>query len=102
MIISLEHYIVLSILLLSLGIGIIISKRNLIMVLIGLELILNAANINFVAVSNWSSNMHGEVIAIFVMVIAVSEAAVALAIVLQLIKQYKTSDLDEIKSLREE
>lgn len=100
--ITVEHYIVLSTILLSLGIGIVITKKNVILVLIGLELILNAANINFIAPSNVQFNTEGEVTTIFVLVLAVAEAAIALAIVLQVIKKYKTSNLDEINLLREE
>ncbi len=71
------------------------------MVLIGIELILNAANINFVAFSNhFQQDINGQFFAIFVMVIAACEAAVALAIVLKIYQHFKTSDIDQVDQLK--
>lgn len=78
------------------GIVIIIVKKNAIMVLIGIELIFNAANINLVAFSQYDKNLQGQVFALFVMVVAAAETAVALAIILKLYQLYKTSNLDEV------
>ncbi len=69
--------------------------------LAGIELILNAANINFVAFSTQDGMIKGQLFALFIMVIAAAEATVALAIVVQVYKHFKTSNLDEISKLKD-
>ena len=86
---------------LSIGVAIVITKRNSIVVLAGIELILNAANINFVAFSTQDGMIKGQLFALFIMVIAATEATVALAIVVQVYKHFKTSNLDEISKLKD-
>lgn len=84
-----------------LGLLAILTKRNAISVLMGVELILNAANLNFVAFSRYiDSGMNGVLISMFIYVIAVAEAAVALAIVLNIYRNIKTLNLDEANSLK--
>ncbi len=78
-----------------------ITKRNIIVVLAGIELILNAANINFVAFSTQDGMLKGQLFALFVMVIAAAEATVALAIIVQVYKHFKTSNLDELNKLKD-
>ncbi len=102
--IPLEYYIILSSLLFAIGIAIVLTKKNIIVILMGIELILNAANLNFVGFgrklpTDYAEN-NGQLISLFVLVLIAAEAAVALAIVFQAIKYYKTSDLDEINSLK--
>jgi NADH-quinone oxidoreductase subunit K len=100
--IPLEHYLLLSALLFSIGLAIVIIKKNAIVVLIGIELILNAANINLVAFSQYdASRLQGNIFALFVIVIAAAEAAVAMAIVLKVYNFYKTSNLDEVNAMQE-
>jgi len=100
--IPLEHYLLLSALLFSIGLSIVIIKKNAIVVLIGIELILNAANINMVAFSQYdASRLQGHVFALFVIVIAAAEAAIAMAIVLKVYNFYKTSNLDEVNMMQE-
>ena len=83
--ITLHSYLIISALVFVLGLLAILTKRNAISILMGVELILNAANINFVAFSRFTDvQMNGVMIALFVFVIAVAEAAVALAIVLNI------------------
>ena len=78
--------------------AVIITRRNAIVVLMGIELILNAANLNLVAFNrHYPENVQGQVFALFVIVVAAAEAAVALAIVLKVFQQFRTIDLDEIK-----
>ena len=78
--ITLNSFLIVSALIFVLGLLAILTKRNAISILMGVELILNAANINFVAFSHFTdANINGVMIALFVFVIAVSEAAVALA-----------------------
>lgn len=100
--IPVEHFMLLSALLFSIGLVIVIVKKNAIVVLIGIELILNAANINLVAFSQYDAvNLSGNVFALFVIVVAAIEAAVAMAIVLKVYTFYKTANLDELNEMRE-
>ena len=100
--IGIQHYLVVSALLFSLGILGVLTRRNAVNVLMGVELILNSANINLVAFSRFASrpSLDGQLFAIFVIVIAAAEVAVALAIVLTLYRLKRTPNLDEAKALR--
>jgi NADH:ubiquinone oxidoreductase subunit K len=100
--IPLEHYLLLSALLFSIGLSIVIIKKNAIVVLIGIELILNAANINLIAFSQYDAyRLQGHIFALFVIVVAAAEAAVAMAVVLKVYNFYKTSNLDEVNAMQE-
>lgn len=100
--ITLNHYLIISSILFSLGIFGIITRKNAIMVLMGIELILNSANINFVAFAKYGNyGLHGQIIALFVIILAAAEAAIALAIVLNLYKTFATVNVDEIDTLKE-
>ena len=81
------------------GLYVMLTKRNIIFVLIGVEIILNAAMLNLVIFSASDPTHQGQIMGIFVVVIAACESAVALAILLNIYRQYKTSDLDEVKEL---
>lgn len=92
---------ILSALLLSIGLVIVIVKRNAIMVLMGIELMLNAANINLIAFNQKTPQaLDGQVFSLFVMIVAVCEAAIGLAIILQVYRHYKTSVPDEVTELK--
>ena len=95
---GLGAFIAVSAVLFALGIVCIISRRNMIYVLMGIEMILNAANINFVAFNRFNGDaMEGRMFAIFVIILAAAEAAVALGIVLNvyhLFESIKPSDVD--------
>ena len=98
--ITLEHYLVVGAALFSLGILAVVTRRNAITVLMGVELILNAANINLVAFSRFSdAGIDGQVFAIFVIILAAAEAAVALAIVLNIYRNYQMGTVDRMDSL---
>jgi NADH:ubiquinone oxidoreductase subunit K len=103
--ISLQHYLVVSALLFAIGATLIVVRRNAVLVLMGLELVLNAAAVNFIAFSRHvktvSAPVTGDAVTIFVIVIAAAEAAVALAIVLNLFNTFNTIDVDEADELRE-
>ncbi len=100
MTITLEHYLVVSAVLFSLGLFCVITKKNAVIVLMGVELILNAANINFVAFARFvDRDLDGQIFAIFVIVTAAASAAVALAIVLNLYQRLRSINLDEADSL---
>jgi NADH:ubiquinone oxidoreductase subunit K len=84
-VITLQHYLLLSAALFSLGIFGVLTRKNAVNVLMGIELILNSANINLIAFSRYSSHgLDGQMFAVFVIVVAAAEVAVALAIVLSL------------------
>ncbi len=100
--IGLEHFLIVSGLLFALGIFGIITRKNAIMVLMGLELILNSANLNFIAFARYGGlNIEGHIAAIFVIILAAAEVAVALAIVLNIYQNYKHINVDEINKLKE-
>ena len=85
----------------ALGFTIVLIRKNIIVLLMGIELMLNAANINFVAFADSQSSMlEAQMMSLFVVVIAVAEAAVALAIVIQVVRSYQTSNVDEINELK--
>lgn len=98
---GLNHFLIVGALLFSLGLMAVLSKRNVIMVLMGVELILNSANINFIAFSRFTElSLEGHMIGLFVVIIAAAEAAVALAIVLNMYNCFKTIHLNDIFSLK--
>jgi NADH-quinone oxidoreductase subunit K len=100
--VGLAHYLVISALLFSLGIYGVITRRNAILVLMGIELILNATNINFIAFSRYGGmNIDGHLAAIFVIILAAAEAAIALAIVLNVYHRFQTVNVDDVSSLKE-
>jgi len=95
-------YVAVSAALFALGIVCIIVRRNVLYVLMGIEMILNAANINFVAFSRFSGNrLDGQMFAIFVIILAAAEAAVALAIVLNVFQLFRSVKPAEVDALRE-
>jgi len=99
--IGLTHYLVISAALFSLGIMGVLTRKNAVNVLMGIELILNSANINLVAFSRFSSaSLDGHIFAIFIIVIAAGEVAVALAIVLSMYRLLKSVNLDQADSLK--
>ena len=100
--VGLNHFLVVSTFLFSMGIYAIVTRKNAIMVLMGVELILNAANINFIAFTRFGNfGLQGHLIALFVIVLAAAEAAIALAIVLNIYKTLSTVNIDEIDNLKD-
>lgn len=99
--IPLEHFLIIAAALFVIGALIIITKKNVIVVLMGIELIFNAANINLVAFSQYDPELlKGNMFALFIIVIAAAEAAVALAIILKVYHHFKTANIDEIRDLK--
>ncbi|MFN0009650.1 MAG: NADH-quinone oxidoreductase subunit NuoK [Planctomycetota bacterium] len=95
-------YVAVSAVLFALGIVAIIVRRNVLYVLMGIEMILNAANINFVAFARYNGNsLDGQMFAIFVIILAAAEAAVALAIVLNVFRLYESIEPGGIDRLRD-
>ena len=99
--IGLQHYLVVSAALFSLGILCLLTRRNAVHVLMSIELIINAANFNLVAFSRFAAgNLDGQIFGVFVIVVAASEVAVGLAIVLTLYRLRRTPNLDEADILK--
>jgi len=100
--VQLTHFLIVSAVLFALGLYGIMTRRNAILVLMGVELVLNAANINFIAFSRYGGmNLDGQAAAIFVIILAAAEAAVALAIVLNIYHRFRTVNVDEVSNLKE-
>lgn len=100
--VGLNHFLIVSAILFSLGLYGIVSRKNAILVLMGIELVLNSANINFIAFTRYGNyGLSGQVVALFVIVLAAAEAAIALAIVLNIYKKYANVNIDEIDNLKE-
>ena len=100
--VGLIHYLIVSAILFSLGVFGIVTRRNAVLVLMGIELILNSANINFIAFSRFGGmKLDGQAIAVFVIILAAAEAAIALAIVLNIYQRFKTVNVDEVSNLKE-
>lgn len=100
MTIGLYHYLGLGAALFAIGVAGVVTRRNAIGLLIGVELILNAANVNLVGFARYAGGLDAQVFALFVIVLAAAEAAVALAIVLQLFDKRGDVDVDRADSLR--
>jgi NADH-quinone oxidoreductase subunit K len=99
---SLNSYLIIAAVLFSLGAYAIVSRRNAVSVLMGIELVLNATNVNLVAFSRFSAaDLRGQLFAVFVIILAATEAAVALAIILAIYHNFQTIDVNEIDSLRD-
>ncbi|MDP6528259.1 MAG: NADH-quinone oxidoreductase subunit NuoK [Gemmatimonadota bacterium] len=99
--IGLGHFLGISSMLFALGLTTIMIRRNAIALLMGIELMLNAAALNFVAFARFRpAGSEGDLVALFVVVVAVAEAAVALGIVLNMFRALRTARLDEVSELR--
>ena len=99
----LHGYLLLSALLFAIGLAGALTRRNAIMVLIGIELMLNAANLNFIVFWRYSPNpeaLTGVMFVLFSIAVAAAEAAVGLALIIAVYRHYRTTNLDEIDSLK--
>ena len=98
--ITTAHYLVLSFMLFSIGLVGIVTRRNMIIVLMSIELVLNSVNLNLIAFSHQLSDLTGQVFAIFTICVAAGEAAVGLGILLALYRLRRTTDLDQVTDMR--
>lgn len=99
--IGLHHYLFVGLLVFLSGVFTVLTRRNAIGVLMGVELVLNSANINYVAFSRFGGgNVDGQIFSIFVIMLAAAEAAIGLAIVLGIYRKFQTIDVEEVDSLR--
>jgi NADH-quinone oxidoreductase subunit K len=101
MTVALGYYLVISVFLFLVGIIIMMARKNIIAILLGIEFILNAAALNFVAYSKMvANNLDGQIFALFIIVVAAAEAAVGLAIVIRFFQLKETIHIDEATQLR--
>ncbi len=99
----LEQMLLLSAVIFCCGVYTILTRKNAVSILMGVELVLNAANLNFVAFSQYTriGGMHGNVFTIFVILLAAAEAAVALAIIIGIYQNFGKVDVDQADNLKE-
>jgi NADH-quinone oxidoreductase subunit K len=95
-----NSYLALAAFLFGLGLAGVLVKRNMLVVFMCIELMLNAANLTFLAFARQSGNLNGHAIAFFVMAVAAAEAAVGLAIVIAVFRTRGTLNVDEVKTLK--
>ncbi len=95
-----NHYLALAAVLFAIGLGGVVVKRNMLVVFMCIELMLNAANLTFLAFSRHTGNLSGHAIAFFVMAVAAAEAAVGLAIVIAVFRTRETLNIDEVTTLK--
>jgi NADH:ubiquinone oxidoreductase subunit K len=100
MTVGLEHFLVLSAVLFSIGLYGALTKRNAVVVLICVEIMLNAVNIAMVAFSRYGNILTGQVFAIFIMVVAAAEVAVGLAIIINIYRSRESVDVEKTDSMK--
>jgi NADH-quinone oxidoreductase subunit K len=98
--VGLNHYLMLSGVLFAIGTAGVFVRRNLITVLLSIEIMLNAVNLTFVAVGRYQGTVDGQIITFFVMTVAAAEAAVGLALVISLFRHRETLNPDAFTSLK--
>jgi NADH-quinone oxidoreductase subunit K len=99
----LSNYLLISAVLFAVGLAGALTRRNAILVLVGIELMLNAANLNFIAFWRYGPNpeaLTGIMFAIFAIGVAAAEAAVGLALIISIYRHYKTTNIDQFDSMR--
>ncbi len=94
------HYLILGAVLFSIGVVGVLTRRNILIIFMSIELMLNAVNLNLVAFSDRLQNLDGQVFAIFVITIAVAEAAVGLGIVIALFRNQETINIDALDRMK--
>jgi NADH-quinone oxidoreductase subunit K len=100
MTIGLEHYLVVSAILFSLGLLGVIVRRNLLIIYMGLELMLNAANLALVAFSRFNNNLDGQVFVFFIITVAAAEVAVGLALIVALYRKRQTAHVEDLTLMK--
>ena len=98
--VTLEHYLVVSALLFCLGVLGVIMRRNLIVMYMSLELMLNAANLALVAFSRFNNNLNGQVMVFFIITVAAAEVAVGLALIVALYRKRQTAHVEDLTTMK--
>jgi NADH-quinone oxidoreductase subunit K len=97
---SLDHYLILSAILFAIGTAGVFLRRNVITVLLSIEIMLNAANLTLIAFGRYLGTVDGQIIVFFVITVAAAEAAVGLALVIAMVRQRESLDPDSFTTLR--
>ena len=97
---TLEHYLVVSVLLFSLGLLGVLVRRELLVIYMSLELMLNAANLALVAFSRFNHNLNGQVMVFFIITVAAAEVAVGLALIVALYRKRRTAHVEDLTTLK--
>ena len=97
---GLHHYLIVSALLFSLGLLGVVARRNLFVIFMGLELMLNAANLALVAFSRYHNNLNGQVMVFFIITVAAAEVAVGIALLVALYRKRQTAHVEDLTSLK--
>ena len=100
MTVTLEHYLVVSTLLFSLGLLGVIARRNLLIIYMSLELMLNAANLALVAFSRFNNNLNGQVMVFFIITVAAAEVAVGRALIVALYRRRQTAHVEDLTTMK--
>ena len=99
--VSLSHYLVLGAILFAIGVvGIFLNRKNVIIILMAIELMLLAVNMNFVAFSHYLQDIHGQIFVFFILTVAAAEAAIGLAILVALFRNQRTINVDDLDKLK--
>ena len=98
--VTLNHYLILSAAIFAIGVLGVVARRNLIVVLMSIELMLNAVNLTFIAFSRFLASMQGQVIVFFVMAVAAAEAVVGLAIIISVFRHRRSLDPQNMQLLK--
>lgn len=99
--IPLDHYLILGAILFAIGVvGIFLNRKNVVILLMSIELLLLAVNINFIAFSHYLQDIAGQVFVFFILTVAAAEAAIGLAILIVLFRSRQTINVDELDSLK--
>src|SRR5437660_9528138 len=98
--IGLEHYLVVSVLLFSLGMLGVIMRRNLLVIYMCLELMLNAANLALVALSRFNGKLDGQIMVFFIITVAAAEVAVGLALIVALYRKRQTAHVEDLTTMK--
>ena len=98
--VPLEHYLILSAIVFSIGVVGVLIRRNLIIILMSVELMLNAVNLTFIAFADFLGSMDGQVVVFFVMAVAAAEAVIGLAIVISVFRHRQSLDPQEMQLLK--
>jgi NADH-quinone oxidoreductase subunit K len=98
--VGLEHYLVVSALLFSLGLLGVIVRRNLLVIYMSIELMLNAGNLALVAFSRFNNNLNGQVMVFFIITVAAAEVAVGLALIVALYRKRQTAHVEDLTTLK--
>ena len=98
--VALEHYLIVSALLFGLGVFGVLVRRNLLVIYMSLELMLNAANLALVAFSRFNNNLNGQIMVFFIITVAAAEVAVGLALIVALYRKRQTAHVEDLTSMK--